>query len=155
VCLIVVLVCTIVNLQHCVSLAPLCLTAYAMLCSQDDLCYIICTVLPGKWLSLRTWIFKILKAKLCEWICFEILGHCVRPLYEATVWGHVWGHCVRPLFDLCLFDCKRWSCSLSKYFWIEQCPTFVHFFYICFLVPSYLLMFMWTVEFKTGQPSFY
>jgi len=60
-CLIVVSVCTIVNLQHRVSLALLfgsmyitvlnCI--YVMLCSYDDLCYIICTVLRGRYCVIQ------------------------------------------------------------------------------------------------------
>jgi len=41
-------VCTIVNLRHWVSLAPLFGSVYVMLCSYDDLSYTICTVLRGR-----------------------------------------------------------------------------------------------------------
>jgi len=62
-CFIVVSVCTIVNLRHRVSLAPLfgsmyitvlnCICYVVFNCLYDDLCYIICTVLRGRYCVIQ------------------------------------------------------------------------------------------------------
>jgi len=56
-CLIVVSVCTIVNIRHSVSLAPLFgsmyITVLNCICSYDDLYSIICNVLRGRYCVIQ------------------------------------------------------------------------------------------------------